>query len=116
MNRGVMSGHIAQDLERKYTTKGEVYVAVAIAADVPGEPGEPGKPKGMGTTFIDFRVFGARAEALMRHCAKGTRIWVEYHLQTHRWTTKQGEKRKELGVIPKNIEWDPKRGGGNTDE
>lgn len=104
MNWGSFSGHITQDLEKKFSTKGVPYCAVAVATDVPGEAG-----KTMGTTFLDFRVFGPRAEALMRHCCKGTRIWVSYHLETHRWTTRQGEKRKDLQISVKSIEWDPRK-------
>jgi len=63
--------------------------------------------------FVDFSIFGKRAEALHKYVKKGDPLFVEGKLDYQQWE-KDGQKRSKLKVIVENFEFLGKGGGGQN--
>ena len=58
-----------------------------------------------GADFVDVVSFGYTATACADFLAKGRQIGVTGRLHQSEWTTKSGEPRTRLEVIPDNVEF-----------
>ncbi|MEE1209895.1 MAG: single-stranded DNA-binding protein, partial [Parafannyhessea umbonata] len=61
--------------------------------------------------FIDCTMFGARADALSRILAKGTKVAIEGKLRWSSWE-RDGQKRSKIEVIVDEVEFLSQRNGG----
>lgn len=57
--------------------------------------------------FIDFSIFGKRAEALEQHLKKGTKVCIQGKLRQSAWE-RDGQKRSKIEVIAEEIEFSKK--------
>ena len=59
--------------------------------------------------FIDFTIFGKRAESLKPYLDKGTKVTIQGKLRQSRWE-KDGQKRSRIEVIVDEIEFMSRNG------
>jgi single-strand DNA-binding protein len=95
MNRVILTGRIANDLELKTSNAGKSFMSFGLAVNAGRER----------THFFDVVCFGKTAELLNQYRGKGSKILVEGYLSTRAWTDKQGNKRKSVEVIANNTEF-----------
>lgn len=103
LNHGVCFGHIVRQPD--VIKKGAANVSIltftlAVNRDYKAKGKEEWNEK---TSFIDFTLFGNRAEAMQSWLTKGKPINVEYHLEQERWTDKEGKKASRLKAVPDKV-------------
>lgn len=99
MNRVVISGRVAKDLELRYT-QGQEQMAILkfpLAVKRTGKKDE--------TDFISCTAFGKTAESMNKWTEKGLRLTVEGHIQTGSYTNREGQKVYTTDVIVDNAEF-----------
>jgi len=111
INRVVLVGRLANDIEMKSTRDGMSIAPFGLA--VGGKPNQDGSDT---VSFFDVTAFGKTADNCARFLKKGSQICVEGHLQQQRWNAQDGSKRSKVVVIAERIEFLSSPNGGKSDE
>ena len=100
MNRVVLTGRIANDLDLKATQNGNYVCQFNLATNRPvNRDGE------RQADFITCVVFGVQAENLKKYQGKGSLIAVSGEMRVDQWKNEQGENRYKTYVLANNIEF-----------
>lgn len=102
INTVTVSGNLSRDSELKQIKTGHLLTGgIAVNERVKGVDGNwSDKP-----CFIDWALFGPRAEKLVGFLTKGTKVCITGSLTYDSWTDKQGNKRTKLSIIVREVEW-----------
>ena len=102
INSVSLSGNLSHDCELKQTKSGHLLSGTVVVNErFKNAQGEwEDKP-----CFVDFTLFGARAEKIVGYLTKGTKVAITGSLTYDRWTDKQNNKRSKLSVIVREIEF-----------
>lgn len=102
INTVTVSGNLSRDSELKQIKTGHLLTGgIAVNERVKGVDGSwSDKP-----CFIDWALFGPRAEKLVGSLTKGIKVCITGSLTYDSWTDKQGNKRNKLSIIVREIEW-----------
>lgn len=103
INSVSISGNLTRDAELKVTQSGIPILSGSIAVnervkDANGNWGN--KPN-----YVDWVIFGARAERVAGLMTKGTKVALFGSLSYSSWEDKQGNKRSKLEVIVRELEF-----------
>jgi single-strand DNA-binding protein len=60
--------------------------------------------------FFDVKVFGAQAEMLNNHLAKGRRVGVDGRLDWSSWEAPDGSKRSKVEIVAQSVQFLDSRG------
>jgi len=100
MNKVILTGRIANDLELKATTTGKSICEFRIATNRPvNRDGEKV------ADFVNCRVWNKSAENLVKYQTKGNLIAVIGRLQIDSYTDKEGNKRYSNYVLVEDLEF-----------
>lgn len=95
INVVAISGNMARDFEaRTYTngsTVGRGVIAVNNRKKVNGQWADE-------ASFVDFVVFGQRAQTVSQYLKKGTPVTLQGNLLQERWTSQDGTQHSRLSV------------------
>ncbi len=111
LNRVILMGRIAQDLELKTTQSGISVLSFSVAVDRNyARQGEDRQ-----TDFIDCVAWRQTAEFINRYFGKGRMICVEGTLQKRSYDDRNGNKRWVTEVVVDNASFtgEPKQQGGD---
>lgn len=101
MNKIIMIGHLARDIELRYTQSqmaiGKTAIAVTRKYTLNGEKREE-------TCFIDIVFFGKKAEIANQYLSKGSKLLIEGRLKFDQWTDNNGQNRSKHTVAVENME------------
>nr|DAW70966.1 MAG TPA: Single strand binding protein [Caudoviricetes sp.] len=101
MNKVIMIGHLARDIELRYTQSqmaiGKTAIAVTRKYTLNGEKREE-------TCFIDITFFGKQAEIANQYLGKGSKLAVEGYLKFDQWTDNNGQNRSKHSIAVENME------------
>lgn len=106
-NKAIIAGHLTADPELRFTPTGKACCNFTVAAtrrytDPQGEKKEQ-------TLFIDCAAWGAQAEHIKKHKAKGDNLLVEGFLQADQWEDKTtGQKRSKIKLVVEKVEFGKK--------
>lgn len=100
MNTVIITGRFAADPELRQTQSGKSVTSFTLAVDRRGKEKQ--------TDWIDCVAWEKTAETVSRYFAKGKPATVEGALQTRQFEDKQGNKRKAIEIVVRNIEFVPK--------
>lgn len=95
MNKVMLTGRIAKDLELKYTTNNNAVVSFNLAVRKTKEDAD----------FISIVAYSKTAELLTQYCKKGSSIGVIGHLQTRYYDDKDGKRVYVTEVIASEVEF-----------
>jgi single-strand DNA-binding protein len=102
-------GRLAGDLETRTVGDGLTLVKGSVAfsrrAKVQGEWQEK-------TSYIDFAMFGKRAETFARFHSKGSPVHLSGVLDQERWEAKDGQKRSRIVLAEVDFTFLPKQKDG----
>lgn len=101
MNKIVLLGRLAKDVEVKYTPSQKVVCSFTLAVDRPFK-NEAGQKE---ADFIPVVVWGKTAELVGNSCQKGYRLLVEGRLQIRNFDAKDGTKHWVTEVIANSVEF-----------
>ena len=111
LNRVILMGRIAQDLELRQTPSGTSVLTFNVAVDrnfvKQGEERQ--------TDFITCVAWRQQAEFISRYFAKGRMIAVEGNLRTRNYDDKNGSRHYVTEVFVDNVSFtgEPKQGGNS---
>lgn len=101
MNKIIMIGHLARDIELRYTQSqmaiGKTAIVVTRKYTLNGEKREE-------TCFIDLTFFGKQAEIANQYLGKGSKLLVEGRLKFDQWTDNNGQNRSKHTVAVESME------------
>lgn len=101
MNKVIMIGHLARDIELRYTQSqmaiGKTAIAVTRKYTLNGEKREE-------TCFIDITFFGKQAEIANQYLGKGSKLAVEGYLKFDQWQDNNGQNRSKHSIAVESME------------
>ena len=102
INFVTVSGNLTKDSELKQTKGGNLLSGgICVNNRVMGADGNwTDKP-----CFIDWTLFGSRADKLVGFLTKGVKVCITGYLTYDSWTDKQGNKRNKLSIIVRELEF-----------
>lgn len=103
INKAIVCGRIAKDIELKTTPSGTVVTSFSIATNYKFKDNET-------TEFHNVVVWGKLAEVIEKYCSKGDEIYVEGRLQTREWEGKNGKQRR-TEIIVSEMQFGQKKKG-----
>lgn len=104
MNKVIISGRLGRDLEPKTLPAGATKLDFSIANKMWSKEG------GDKTAWVNIRVIGKRADALVANAGKGKMLWIEGTWQVDEWMDKEtGKKRRYDYLFASLIEWEPSK-------
>lgn len=103
LNRVLLSGRIANDIEMRYTAKGTPVVRITLAVDrsVKDATGQYQNQ----ASFIDVVAWSKWAEALINNAHKGSPIIVEGHIEARSYVDSNNVNRKAVEIISEYIQF-----------
>lgn len=97
MNKVILKGRLARDVDLRTTTSGKSVAQVSIAVSRWG--------KDQGADFIPLVIWGQQAETFARYLFKGREVLVEGRMQVRSYDDKTGNKRYVTEVVVENFEF-----------
>ena len=101
MNKIIMIGHLARDIELRYTQSqmaiGKTAIAVTRKYTLNSEKREE-------TCFIDITFFGKQAEIANQYLGKGSKLAVEGYLKFEQWQDNNGQNRSKHSIAVESME------------
>ncbi len=101
MNKIIMIGHLARDIELRYTQSqmaiGKTAIAVTRKYTLNGEKKEE-------TCFIDITFFGKQAEIANQYLNKGSKLLIEGRLKFEQWQDNNGQNRSKHSIAVESME------------
>lgn len=94
MNTVALIGRLTMNPELKSTTSGKCVTSFCIAVD---------RTYGKDTDFIDVVAWEKTAEFVSRYFEKGSLIAITGEIQTRNFEDKNGNKRKAVEVIARQV-------------
>ena len=91
MNKVVLHGRLARDVDLRTTASGKSVAQVNIAVNRWG--------KDQGADFIPLVIWGQQAETFARYLSKGREVLVEGRMQVRNYDDKNGNKRYVTEVV-----------------
>ncbi len=99
MNKVILVGNIASDLELKMTNNQKMFLYFPLAVNRYKE----------GVDFISCIAWEKTAEHISSYCKKGSKILVDGRLEVNRKTNSQGVEMTYTNVIVERVEFLSKR-------
>ncbi len=107
INTVITIGRLTRDAALKYTQEGTAVSRFSLAINRYG-----GKDKQDEVSFVDFVLWGNRAESLDPFLKKGRQICVQGELRQNRWE-QDGQNRSKIEIHVQNVQL---LGGGEQSE
>ena len=110
INRVTLVGRLTRDPELRSLPSGTSVLSLGLAVN-----GRQRDQSGNWTdkpNFFDVKVFGAQADMLANHLAKGRRIGVDGRLDWSSWEAQDGTKRSKVEVVAQSVQFLDSRGDG----
>lgn len=98
----ILLGHLARDIDVKYTQSGTAIANTSIATSRKyktslGEQREE-------TLFIDISFFGKMGEIVNQYLHKGSKLLIEGRLVLDQWTDQDGNNRSRHSISVENMQ------------
>jgi single-strand DNA-binding protein len=108
INRVTLVGRLTRDPELRALPSGSSVLNLGLAVNGRQKDSSGNwidKPN-----FFDVKVFGAQADMLANHLAKGRRIGVDGRLDWSSWEAQDGGKRSKVEVVAQSVQFLDSRG------
>lgn len=98
-----ISGNLTRDADLKVTQSGTPVLSGSVAVNERVKQGDQWVDK---PNYVDWVLFGPRAEKIVGYLTKGTKVAITGRLSYSSWTDKQSnQKRSKLEVVVTEIEF-----------
>ena len=101
LNKVILGGRIANDVELKQTQTGVPVCSFSIAVN----RRFAGKEAAQQTDFFNVTAWRATAEFVSKYFKKGSSICVVGSLQNRSWTDQQGQKRYATDILADEVQF-----------
>ena len=103
MNKVILMGRLAKDVELRYTQTGKAVATFTLAVD--RKKGENAPANAPTADFIPCVAWDKLAEIAGNYLAKGRQVLVEGHIQVRSYKAKDGSNRYTTEVILEKMEF-----------
>jgi len=100
INKATLLGNLGTGPELREATSGQSVCNFMVATNSTHGRGEYRKEK---TEWHRVVVWGRLAEMCVEFLTKGSRVWLEGHLQTREWEDRQGSLKKKTEIVVSRI-------------
>lgn len=107
INTVTIAGNLTRDAECFVTKNGGKILKGGIAVNERVKDGDTWADR---PNFIDWALFGERAEKLEPYLRRGTKVCIVGRLRYESWEDRDGNKRSKLTVIANDVEFMSPRG------
>lgn len=97
MNAIALIGRLTRDPELRSTANGNPTTTLRLAV--------PRRGADAGAVFVDVVTYGAQAEAIASHLAKGRRVGVTGRLEYREWTDAEGTRHARHEVVAAQVQF-----------
>lgn len=111
MNKSIITGRIANDLELRATGTGKSICEFRIATNRPAN-----KDGERVADFINCRVWNKLAENLTKYQTKGNMIAVSGRIQVENYKDKEGKNRSNTYILVEDLEYLERKKDENKQE
>jgi single-strand DNA-binding protein len=101
LNKVMVIGHLGRDPEMRYTPTGKSVTNFCVASNRSWQSAD-GKTH-TETDWFNVVAWGKLAEISKQHLHKGSLVYVEGRLQSRTWQDNQGQQRKSMEIIARDI-------------
>ena len=108
INRVTIVGRLTRDPELQYLQSGTPVLRLGVAVN--GRQKDASGNWVDKANFFDVKVFGAQAEMLNNHLAKGRRVGVDGRLDWSSWEAQDGSKRSKVEIVAQSVQFLDSRG------
>jgi len=113
-NRVINCGNLTRDPELKRVgANGTALCEFSLALNESYKDGDEWKEE---TSFVDYKCWGKRGEAIAQYLKKGSKVLVEGKIKQERWTTKDDENRSRLVVVVSDFSFMDSKQEASDDE
>ena len=102
MNKVILIGNLAREIELRYAPSGSAIATTSIA--VTEKFKKQDGSMGENVLFIDLTFFGRSAEVANQYLQKGHKLAVEGKLKLDQWTDNNGQKRSKHSITVESME------------
>ena len=116
VNKVIIVGNLGRDPEIRYMPSGDAIANIAVATSYKSKDRNTGEEKET-TEWHRISFFGKLAEVVGQYLKKGSSIYVEGRLQTHKYTDKDGVEKYATDIVAENMQMlGGRQGGGGMDD
>lgn len=102
VNKVILIGNLGQDPEVRYMPNGSAVANFSVATSESWKDKQTGENRDR-TEWHRVTVFGKLAEIVGEYTRKGTRVYLEGQLQTHKWQDQGGNDRYTTEVVVNSL-------------
>ncbi len=114
-NKIIVVGYLGRDPELKYTPQGKSVASFSVATTERKK--DPAGEYQDHTTWFRVTAWERLADLVSQYLSKGKQVYVEGTLALEEYTDKEGNRRSNLKVTARDIQFlSPKNGEGKTDK
>lgn len=101
LNKVMIIGHLGRDPEMRYTPSGRPVTNFSLATSRSWNTSEGERRED--TEWFNVVAWGSLAEICNEYLSKGQQVYVEGRLQTRKWEDEDGNKRKTVEIVAKEM-------------
>lgn len=102
VNKVILIGNLGQDPEVRYMPNGSAVANFSVATSESWKDKQTSENRDR-TEWHRVTVFGKLAEIVGEYTRKGTRVYLEGQLQTHKWQDQGGNDRYTTEVVVNSL-------------
>lgn len=114
INKALIYGNLTRDPEIRALPSGQNVASLSIATNRVFRDRDGKKQEQ--TDFHNIVVFGRQADSVGQYLKKGSAAFVEGHLQTRSWESKDGEKKYRTEIVAERVQFGPRSSSGEQRE
>lgn len=97
LNKVIIIGNLGRDPEMRYTPSGKPVTSFSVATSRTWVTADGDRRDA--TEWFNVVAWGNLAEICTQHLRKGSKVYVEGHLQTRSWDDEQGQRHYRTEVV-----------------
>ena len=101
LNKVMVIGYLGRDPEMRFTPSGKSVANFSIASSRSWKT--PNGERHTETEWFNVVAWERLAEISKDHLKKGSRVYVEGHLQSHNWEDREGKQHRSVEIVARDI-------------
>lgn len=101
LNKVLLIGNLTRDPETRTTPQGQTVTSFGVATS--RQWTDPAGVRKEKTEFHNIVAWAKLAEICQQFLGRGRKVYIEGRLQTHEWTSADGNKRTRTEIIAENM-------------
>ena len=101
LNKVMLIGNLTRDPETRTTPQGQTVTSFGLATS--RQWTDPAGVRKEKTEFHNIVAWAKLAEICQQFLGRGRKVYIEGRLQTHEWTSADGNKRTRTEIIAENM-------------